>query len=524
MTLLAPNPMQPQCFRRVSTAHLIAVGYVLLFAVAQTGFAQIPNGSTSTNRPNVVILYADDMGYGDLACQNPESKIKTPNLDELARTGIRFTDAHSSSGICTPSRYALLTGRYHWRAFHDIVNSFGPSVFRSEQITLSELLKSEGYATACVGKWHLGWNWQALMNANAQPSEQPGGGTGYNATDFDWTRAIPDGPLAHGFDYYFGDDVPNFPPYCWIENDQVVAAPTEPLSESPKTAEGSWECRKGPMVSGWQLDAVMPKLTEKAVEWIHSRAGNDQPFLLYVPFTSPHAPIVPSDKFQGSSQAGGYGDFMQQTDATVGEIIAALKDNDLYDNTLIIFTADNGPEIYALERLKNFEHSSMGSLRGIKRSIWEGGHRVPMIVSWPGHTPAGKVCERLIGQIDILASVAAVVGCKLPSGCGPDSLDQSSLWQDPSLPAIRHELVHNTYKDRYALRSEQWLYLDVANGDERKLPPWYAEMRGYPNNSNSNALFDLSQDLEQLHDVAKENPNIVIHLKNQLEQIRTQSK
>ncbi|MEZ6095984.1 MAG: arylsulfatase [Pirellulaceae bacterium] len=498
-----------------SNMRLVLVGLICWIVFAQSSLAEQP-----ATLPNIVILYADDMGYGDLAIQNPQSKIKTPHLDELARSGIRFTDAHSSSGICTPSRYALLTGRYHWRKFHDIVNSFGPSVISPERTTLPELLKTRGYRTACIGKWHLGWNWKAIMRDGAEPSDQPGGGKGFNADDFDWAAAVPGGPCDHGFDYYFGDDVPNFPPYCWIENDHVVEPPTVPLQESPKTAEGSWECRKGPMVDGWQLDAVMPRLTEQAVDWIQKQPAGAEPFFLYMPFTSPHAPIVPSNDFAGTSAAGGYGDYMQQTDDTVGRVIQALKDSGHYENTLIIFTADNGPEIYALERLRKFDHSSMANLRGIKRSIWEGGHRVPMIVSWPGKVPENQTCDRLVSQIDLFHTLASIVDTKINEGDAEDSLDQSTLLLDPQSPTIRTELVHNTYKDRYALRSGEWLYLDVANGNERQLPEWYEQLRGYPANDKSFALFNMQNDREQLHDVAESNPEIVRQLSKRLKLLR----
>ncbi|MFM9029803.1 MAG: sulfatase-like hydrolase/transferase, partial [Opitutaceae bacterium] len=274
----------------------------------------------AADRPNIVILYADDMGYGDLAIQNPESRIRTPHLDRLACEGLRFTDAHSSSGVCTPSRYAMLTGRFHWRKFHSIVNSFGPSVFDAAELTLPGMLKSAGYRTACIGKWHLGWNWDAIKRPGATPHPK----NGYAPGDFDWTRRIPGGPLEHGFDYYFGDDVPNFPPYAWFENDRVITNPTEPLTITPQTAEGNWEARPGPMTKGWDFHAVMPRLTERAVAWLRERRGSKEPFLLYFPFTSPHAPIVPSPEFAGKSKAGGYGDFVEQTDDTVGRVLAEL--------------------------------------------------------------------------------------------------------------------------------------------------------------------------------------------------------
>ena len=210
--------------------------------------------------PNVVVLYADDLGYGDLGCYNPESRIATPHIDRLASEGMRFVDAHSSSGICTPSRYGLLTGRHHWRKFHEIVESFGPPVIEPERLTVPEMMRMHGYRTACFGKWHLGWDWAAIRREGAVPSTEPGKPQGYAPDAFDWSLPVPGGPLAHGFDHYFGDDVPNFPPYAWIEDDRLPVAPTVPYVPSPVPSEGQAEGRPGPMVVGWQQDQVMPKI------------------------------------------------------------------------------------------------------------------------------------------------------------------------------------------------------------------------------------------------------------------------
>ena len=250
----------PAVFDRPKTMRLVSTFLFLCVA-----FGIFTAGAATSSRPNIVILYADDMGYGDLAIQNPESKIPTPNLDRLAREGMRFTDAHSSSGICTPSRYALLTGRFHWRKFHEIVTSFDPPVLDPAETTLPEILKQRGYRTACVGKWHLGWNWSDILLPGAKPKmDAKGRNKIYAPEDFDWSRRISGGPRSHGFDYYFGDDVPNFPPYAWFEDDRVVSRPSVPLNITPQTAEGSWEARPGPMTPGWaraSTSAVAPGRT-----------------------------------------------------------------------------------------------------------------------------------------------------------------------------------------------------------------------------------------------------------------------
>lgn len=245
--------------------------------------------SVSADSPNVLILYADDMGYGDLHVQNTNSRIPTPHLDALALSGMRFTDGHSSSGICTPSRYALLTGRHHFRKFHGIVNALGPSVLDPDRLTMPEMFQQCGYKTACIGKWHLGWDWQALKQANAQPIRSEGRKQPVWPHDaFDWTRTIPDGPLAHGFDSYFGDAVINFPPYCWIENDRVTRIPNHTLTGVVETAkEGQWEARPGPAVDDWDFYQVLPTLTE-AAESSTSAVGNSS--------SNPFSCILPSHR------------------------------------------------------------------------------------------------------------------------------------------------------------------------------------------------------------------------------------
>jgi arylsulfatase A len=470
--------------------------------------------------PNIVILYADDMGFGDLGANNPDSKIPTPNLDQLAAQGMRFTDAHSSSGVCTPSRYAMLTGRFHWRKFHGIVNSFDSPALDDTEVTLPEMLKQHGYRTACVGKWHLGWNWSDIQKPDAKPTSDSKTRNKVFAPDaFDWTKPISGGPLSHGFDYYFGDDVPNFPPYAWFENDRVITNPSEPLTITPQTKEGSWEARPGPMTPGWDFYAVVPQITDKAVEWIGKQRGQEGPFLLYSPFNSPHAPIVPTEAYIGKSQAGGFGDFMTQTDAEVGRILRALDENGFTDNTLVIFTADNGAEHYAYDRIRNFQHRSSGPLRGVKRDLYEGGHRVPFVVKWPGAVKAGSVSDALISQVDLFATIAAIVGHSLPSGIAEDSYDMSDVWKQHSA-SPRRSIVHNTMADAYAVRHDHWLFVANKTGAHSKVPAWFDEENGYSKHEHPGELYDLRADLTQKHNLYASEPAKVKELTELLESIR----
>ena len=470
-------------------------------------------------KPNVVILYADDMGYGDLAANNPASKIPTPHLDRLAAAGLRCTDAHSSSGHCSPSRYALLTGRHHWRDFHGIVPSFGPSVFLPGQLTLPAMLRGQGYATACIGKWHLGWDWDAVRRPGTRPKSHAHG-------DFDWSKSIPGGPLAHGFDHYFGDDVINFPPYAWIENDRVIAAPDTTLEKPAGTPkEGEWECRPGPARSDWDFSRVLPTLTERAEAFVRSRQDDPQPFLLFFALPSPHAPIVPGDEFDGRSQAGAFGDYVAQTDDACGRVLAALRETGLDANTIVVFTADNGPESYAYARDAAFGHWSAAPFRGIKRDLYEGGHHVPFLLAWPGVTKPGAVTDALVSQVDLMATLASAVGCKLPADAAADSHDLLPWLAGRVAAPPRTTIVHNTNPGKYAIRHGDWLLVDGDTGvmepKKRSPPAAWIEKHGYPPDDGQPVeLYDLKHDLGQRKNLAADRPETVADLRGLLQQVR----
>lgn len=476
----------------------------------------------SQDKPNIVIIYADDLGYGDLSCLSAESKIPTPNLDKLASEGMHFTDAHSSSGICSPSRYALLTGNYHWRRQHGIVNAFGEPFFKKGEFTMASMLKSQGYHTAAIGKWHLGWDWNSVKKTGAK-EKKAGKKSAFGPDAFDWSKAVPGGPLDRGFDYYFGDGTINFPPYCWMENDKVLEAPTEMLDlKGMKTKEGGWEFRPGPMVKGWNPYDVLPTLASKTVEFI-KKQSKDKPFFLYFALPSPHAPIIPNDEFDGKSKAGPYGDFVYQTDHVAGQVLNALKESGLDENTLVIFSADNGPEKYAYPRIEKFDHYSMGKLRGLKRDIYEGGHRVPFIVKWPGKIKAGSVSTEVINQVDIISTIAAITGYKLTNDNAVDSYNILPVWKSESYKSpIREATVQNTFKDMYALRKGNYVLINTYTGQHSSAPDSYHQKSAYPKPDKKSGpqLFDLSTDLSQKVDIAKEKPELLKELQNLLEKYR----
>ena len=389
---------------------LVLVSLLTIFTLVQA----------QPNRPNIVIILADDLGYGDVQSFNPNSKIPTPNLDKLARQGIKFTDAHSPSSVCTPTRYALMTGRYPWRSRlkAGVLPPLGLPLIEKGRLTLPAMLKAQGYATAMMGKWHLGWDWPTTDGKVAAIT--PNG-----LSNVDFSKPVANGPIAHGFDYFYGVDIPNFPPYVFMENDRTLGTPTEIIpTDNPDIN------RKGPMMKGWEPVKILPAITERAVKYVDERGKNKQPFFLYFALTSPHYPVVPAPEFVGKSQAGTYGDFVVHTDAAVGAVMDALERNGMDKNTLIIFTSDNGPEVAsevkigAYDRIQKSQHSSMANWRGVKRDAWEGGHRVPFIARWTGKIPAGKTNDSLIGHLDLMTSIAAMTGYKLPNEAAPDSYNQ----------------------------------------------------------------------------------------------------
>jgi arylsulfatase A-like enzyme len=487
----------------------------ILWALGCT-IAILAGVARAEERPNVVIIYADDMGFGDLGANNPDSKIPTPNLDKLASEGMRFTDGHSSSGICTPSRFAMLTGQHHWRRFHGIVGAMGGTVFEPNDFTMAKMFKTKGYNTACVGKWHLGWDWASLRKPGVPAWSKKNAG---KPDDYDWSKPIPDGPLAQGFDYYFGDGTINFPPYCWVENDRVVEAPTVMMDTKTfkKIPEGNWEFRGGPMVEGWDPYRVLPTLTDKAVAWIEQQS-KEKPFFLYFPLPSPHAPIIPNDEYRRKSDAGPYGDFVFESDSMAGRVLKALEKKGFSDNTIVVFTADNGPEHYAYDRQKIFGHWSSGPLRGLKRDIWEGGHRVPFVVRWPGKVAPGTVSDETISQVDLAATFAGVIGYDLEPTKAIDSYNLLPLLQGKKYKQpLRWATVQNTKANAFALRQGDWVFIDAKTGRHTRTPEWFNTERGYAKDSTPGLLYNLKDDPAQHTNLFSSHPEKVTEMKALLE-------
>ncbi len=452
-------------------------------------------------RPNVVILYADDMGVADVSYGDNTAKIQTPNIDRLALEGMRFTDGHSSSGICTPSRFAMLTGQHHWRRFHGIVGAFDGPVFKDGEFTIAKMFKEEGYQTACFGKWHLGWNFDAIRKPGVTKSDW------VKAESYNWTKRFPGGPLDRGFDHYFGDGTINFPPYCWIEDDRFLTIPTRPVIKS-KPLAGGGSFRPGPMAESWNPYDILPTITKKTVEWI-AEHDRDQPFFAYLAFNSPHYPIVPNREFHGKSNAGYYGDFVIETDAMVGKVLAALDEHNLAENTMVVFSADNGPETHAFQRLEEFGQWSSGDFRGVKRDVYEGGHRVPFIVRWPGQVRPGSISDEVVSQVDLAATFAAMIDYKLSEDEAIDSYNLLPVLQgaDYDRP-LRTATVQNTSAGKYAIRQGDWVLIDAPSGAAKKESKSYLQHFGLQSfgKGHTGLLFNLKEDPRQSKNLYGKHP------------------
>jgi arylsulfatase A-like enzyme len=463
------------------------------------------------DRPNIVILYADDMGVADVSYGNSKAKIQTPHLDKLASQGMTFTDGHSSSGICTPSRFALLTGQHHWRRFHGIVGAFGGTVFEPDDFTIAKMFKQKGYSTGCFGKWHLGWNFDAIRKPGAKKGDP-------HAESYDWTKRFPDGPLDQGFDYYFGDGTINFPPYCWIEGDRFVTTPTKPVIKSRPLA-GSGSFRPGPMAESWNPFDILPTITQKTVEWI-AKQKKEQPFFAYLAFNSPHYPIVPNKEYHGKSKAGYYGDFVIETDGMVGKVMQALQEHGFSDNTLVIFSADNGAETHAFERLEKFDQWSSGKYRGLKRDIYEGGHRVPFIVKWPGRVKKGVRSDEVVSQVDLASTFAKIIDYPLAKTEAIDSYNLLPVLAGKKYSKpLRVATVQNTSAKKFALRQGDWVLINAPTGAAKKEQQDYLNHFGLEpyGKENQGLLFNLKNDPRQSNNLYSQYPSKVKKMRALLE-------
>ena len=451
-----------------------------------------------TSKPNIIYILADDMGYGDLSCLNPKSVIRTAHMDRLAAEGLRFCDAHSSSAVCTPSRYSILTGRYSWRSWlkKSVTDGYDKPLIEPGRMTVASLLREQGYATACIGKWHLGWTW-------------PHGGKG--ADGIDYTKPIADGPTSVGFDYFFGISASlDMPPYVYIENELATVLPDRIIPAS----EGKAFWRKGPIAPDFRHEDVLPAFTRRALDWITRSARQEQPFFLYFPLPAPHTPILPGAEFRGRSGTNAYGDFCLQVDDVVGQVSALLDKLNLAKDTILVFTSDNGCSPMAdFAELAAVGHNPSHIFRGHKADIYEGGHRIPLLIRWPARIPAGSQTDETVCLGDLLATCADILELALPDNAGEDSVSNLPLWTGTSGgQPVREATVHHSIDGSFSIRKGKWKLEMCPGSGGWSDPRPGADSSGLP----PIQLYDLSSDLGERRNVYASHPEIVSGLKTLL--------
>ncbi|MCA9175596.1 MAG: arylsulfatase [Planctomycetales bacterium] len=521
---------------RISTWTTIARALSWMLVIIASVVGSSAAAADPERLPNIVYVLADDLGYGDVSCNNPESKIATPHVDRLAREGMRFTDVHTPSAVCTPTRYGILTGRYCWRTWlkHRVLDGLDPPLIEDNRLTTPKLLRQAGYHCGCVGKWHLGMQFYDRDGAAvpAVPLERktrprPG-------DDVDYRRAITGGPIARGFDFYFGISASlNMSPFCYIENDRPVVLPT---LEQPRISTEFISVDLGIRSPDFTITGVMPRLTGEAVRFLERRAQHpDTPFFLYAPLTSPHLPLAPNVEYLGASQAGHYGDFVVETDAFLGAVLETLDRTGMSDNTLVIFTSDNGGLYHYWEPreaddqkhyrvsargkyVEQFGHQGNAHLRGTKADIWEGGHRVPFVVRWPGKTPVGAVSDELLELTDLLPTCAAIVGAELPDGAAEDGFNAlPALLNNRLAKPVRPHAVHHSLWGTFAVRKGDWKLVDGRGSGgftaPRTIDP--AQAGGPPGQ-----LYHLGDDPSETRNIWEQHPDKVRELLALLERIR----
>lgn len=467
-------------------------------------------------KPNIIFILCDDLGYGDVKCFNPESKIVTPNMDAMASRGMKFTDVHSPSSVCSPTRYGVITGRYSWRSRlqSGVLGGLSPRLIEPDRMTVASMLKDNGYKTACIGKWHIGMDWKKLpgkevSELNIETKDQ--------VHNVDYTSPIANGPNSVGFDYYYGISASlDMVPYTFIENTKVTVVPTVEKEFPMTQGRQDGKCRLGPAAPEFEVEDVLPKLTERTVRYLKEQSADakaDKAFFIYMPLNAPHTPIAPSKEWQGKSGLSPYADFVMETDAMIGKVLATVKEQGLDENTLIIVTSDNGCSPKAdFPELLSKGHNPSAQLRGHKADIYDGGHRVPFIVQWPSTVKAGSSSDRLICLTDFMATAAEAAGVKLPDTAAEDSFSFMSLLLGKKEPT-RPNIIHHSINGSFAIREGSWkLELCPGSGGWSDPRPG-KEAKDAPRVQ----LFDLSQDIGEKNNVQAENPDTVARLTKLLE-------
>lgn len=469
----------------------------MMAALSVLAFAGCHPAEPAPAQPNIVYILADDLGYGDVSAYNTASAIRTPQIDRLAAEGIRFTDAHASSSVCTPSRYGILTGVYCWRSKlkQGVLRGYGGALIARGQPTAATVLQQFGYNTAAIGKWHLGLNW-AIKKGHEHtlllPEPDP--------EDIDFSRPVDDGPNTHGFGYsYILPASLDMPPYCYLRNDTLTETPdayTEGNEVKDKDAPGYatgafW--RAGKMAPGFDFNQVLPHLTQQAVTYIDRQKNSGKPFFLYFAMPAPHTPWLPSAEFENAARAGSYGDYVAMTDAMVGKVLAALKKNGFDNNTIVIFSSDNGP-YWRPNMTEQYGHHATGIYRGMKADIWDGGHRVPLIVRWPAQIKAGRVSNTLTSLTNLVATCSELNGGPARLPAAPDSYSiLPVLLGRADSSSVPQMIVHSSSHGMLGIRDGEWKWVEGLGSGGFSAPVAETPQPGGPQGQLYNMRTDPSE-------------------------------
>ena len=479
------------------------------------------------SHPNVVFILADDLGYGDVGCYNPESTIPTPNLDRLAKEGMLFTDAHSPSTVCTPTRYSILTGRMAFRLNYKGVFTGvgGPCLITPDRLTLPGMLRNNGYETAMFGKWHVGLT---AFDKTGKPINR----NGLDAVRLiDYSRRIEGGPVDRGFDHFFG--TASCPTtdwlYAYMDGDRIPVPPTHIVDRGPLPKHPySRDNRPGMIASDFDLEEVDQVFLQKSLQFLkrHKKEKPDKPFFLFHSMQAVHLPSFPSKNFKGKTESGPHGDFIFEMDHVVGELTKALNEHGFADDTLVIFSSDNGPEVPTVINMrKTHKHDGARPWRGVKRDNWEGGHRVPLLVRWPGKVKAGSVSDQTVCLTDIMATCAQIVGAELPDDAAEDSFDLVPVLLGKADKPVRNFTLHQTISLSLAIRQGDWKYLDhkgSGGSNYNRDGEWGLKQYALPEQAPeaSGQLYNLKDDPGETKNLYFKEPSRRKRLKTKLEELK----
>ena len=491
----------------------------IIFFTCFLVFSCVTKDLEQIKSPNVIYILADDLGYGDLGCYNKKSKIFTPNIDQLASEGMMFTDMHSTSSVCTPTRYSILTGEYAWhtRMKSGVLWSYGPLMIPDEKATVSKLFKQKNYSTAVIGKWHLGLDWQ-LKKPFSQTDvviNDLGLITDYSEKIVDFSKNPTRGPRNVGFDYHY--IIPaslDIPPYVYLE-EGIFTTPINDYTEGSnleRDKDGDF-WRPGPMAEGFEFYEVLPKFIDKAKDYLTKAKNNDNPFFLYLPLAAPHTPWVPKSNYNGVSNAGQYGEFVTMVDDQVGNLLEHLKNLGLEEDTIVIFTSDNGP-YWKLPYIDEFDHRAAGELRGMKGDIYDGGHRIPYIVKWPGNIKPGSINNSINTLASFYSTVADLLKLKVSSS---DSYSIfSELINDVKTEEDR-SIIHHSSEGHFSIRNGDWKMIEKLGSGGFSLPKTIDPMPGV----TQERLYNMREDLFEQTNLADDYPKIIAEMKYKLDSIRS---